>query len=97
MTTSGKKIIIEGVTESGERFRPSDWAERLSGRAAHTQHRRLVYSPMLQPSYKDGSKCVILDMALEKSNPKLYHSILAFAKLNRLKMWEMTDDAAEPE
>ena len=26
-----KKIIIEGVTTEGKKFRPSDWAERMSG------------------------------------------------------------------
>lgn len=87
-----KKIVIEGVTESGERFRPSDWAERMSGKAGRTHHRRLVYSPMLQPTYKDGRKCVILDAALQESNPNLYHSILTFAQANRLKIHEIEED-----
>ena len=26
-----KLILIEGVTENGEPFRPSDWAERMCG------------------------------------------------------------------
>ncbi|MEM1243570.1 MAG: DUF3579 domain-containing protein, partial [Pseudomonadota bacterium] len=26
-----KKIIIEGLTQAGKKFRPSDWAERMSG------------------------------------------------------------------
>ncbi len=90
--TTHKKIIIEGVTESGETFRPSDWAERMSGKAGRTHHRRLVYSPMLQPTYKDGRKCVILDEALRTSNPDLYHTVLAFAKANRLKIHEVDDD-----
>lgn len=82
-----KKIIIEGVTEGGEQFRPSDWAERMSGKLATLHNRRIYYSPMLQPSRnEDGYKCVLLDPALKKSNPKLYKSILEFAKKNKLKI-----------
>ncbi len=80
------KIIIEGVTESGEKFRPSDWAERVSGKLSTFRKRRLQYSPLLQPSIKDGHKCVVLDQKLKQSNPKLYQSILEFAHTNKLKI-----------
>lgn len=82
----GKKIIIEGVTESGEQFRPSDWAERMSGSLSTFKNHRIVYSPMLQPAVKAGNKCVMLDSALKESNPELYQSILTFAKANKLKI-----------
>lgn len=81
-----KKIIIEGVTESGEQFRPSDWAERMSGNLSTFRNHRIYYSPLLQPSVKDGNKCIVLDPELEKSNPALYQSILDFAKSNKLKI-----------
>ncbi len=81
-----KKIIIEGVTESGEKFRPSDWAERMSGTLSTFRKHRIIYSPLLQPSVKDGNKCVMLDPALKKSNPDLYNSILKFAQKNHLKI-----------
>ena len=80
------KIIIEGVTDSGETFRPSDWAERMSGQLSTFRKRRIHYSPLLQPSMKDGNKCVVLDPKLKQSNPKLYQSILDFAKNNKLKI-----------
>jgi len=86
MTKPKKKIIIEGVTEKGEKFRPSDWAERMSGRLSTFHNRRIYYSPLLQPMYKDGYKCVVLDPALKKSNPDLYQSILTFAKNNHLNI-----------
>ena len=82
----GKKIIIEGVTESGEQFRPSDWAERMSGSLSTFKNHRIVYSPMLQPAVKAGNKCVMLDPALKESNPELYQSILKFAEANKLKI-----------
>ncbi len=81
-----KKIVIQGVTESGEKFRPSDWAERMSGNLSTFRNHRIYYSPMLQPSVKDGNNCILLDPALEKSNPALYQSILDFAKTNKLKI-----------
>lgn len=86
------KIIIEGVTESGEKFRPSDWAERVSGKLSSFHKRRLQYSPLLQPSMKDGHKCVVLDPKLKQSNPKLYESILEFAAMNKLKICNDDND-----
>lgn len=80
-------IIIEGVTEGGQQFRPSDWAERMSESMATFRNRRLTFSPLLEPTVNDqGYKCVRLDAALKKSNPELYESILAFAQSNNLKI-----------
>src|SRR5579862_7176555 len=79
-------IIIKGVTETGEEFRPNDWAERMSGKLSTLRNQRLHYSPLLQPVVKDGHKCVLLDKRLEQSNPQLYHSILEFAESHKLKI-----------
>ncbi len=92
MKDKESKIIIEGVTESGETFRPSDWAERMSGQLSTFRKHRIKYSPLLQPTMKDGHKCVVLDQSLKASNPELYHSILNFAKTNNLKI---CDDDSE--
>ncbi len=81
-----KKIIIEGITESGETFRPSDWAQRVSGNLATFRNRRLHYSPLLEPVYKDGNMCIALDPALKESDPDLYQSILDFAHTNKLRI-----------
>ncbi|MGA2655308.1 MAG: DUF3579 domain-containing protein, partial [Gammaproteobacteria bacterium] len=43
-------IIIEGITTEGNEFRPSDWAERISGQLATFKGHRVVYSPLLTPS-----------------------------------------------
>ena len=80
------KIIIEGVTEGGDTFRPSDWAERMSGKLSTFQRHRVIYSPLLRPMVKDGNKCIMLDKSLLDSNPELYNSILTFAKNNKLKI-----------
>lgn len=86
--SSSKKIIIEGVTEEGDQFRPSDWAERMSGSLCTFNRHRVVYSPLLQPMVKGGNKCVLIDPALKDSNPELYQSIMDFAKTNKLKIDE---------
>lgn len=91
-STPAKKIIIEGVTDTGETFRPSDWAERMSGSLSTFRKRRIQYSPMLQPSMHGGNKCILLDPKLKASNPALYESILDFAKNNHLKICREDDN-----
>lgn len=88
MTKSNpKKIIIEGVTAQGKAFRPSDWAERMSGTLATFKGSRILYSPLLQPSVNhEGYKCVLLDPKLKESSPQVYQAILEFAKTNHLKI-----------
>lgn len=86
------KIIIEGVTEEGEQFRPSDWAERMSGSLCTFRNRRITYSPLLQPIVKGGNKCVMVDPALKESNPELYDSIMGFAKEHHLKIGKETPE-----
>ena len=94
---AAKKIIIEGITEEGDQFRPSDWAERMSGSLCTFNQHRIVYSPLLQPMVKSGNKCVLVDPALEKSNPELYKSIMDFAKTNKLKIDEEKAEQAHPD
>lgn len=83
---SSSKIVIEGVTQDGQPFRPSDWAERMSGSLSTFRNHRIYYSPLLRPSVQNGNKCVILDKALKDSNPALYEHILEFARKNKLKI-----------
>lgn len=91
MKDKPSKIVIEGVTESGETFRPSDWAERMSEKLSTFHKRRIQYSPLLQPSMKNGHQCVLLDPKLKQSNPELYESILKFAKNNQLRICNEED------
>lgn len=92
MSKKNPKIVIEGMTSSGETFRPSDWAERMSGKLSTFRKRRIHYSPLLQPCIKDGCKSVLVDPTLKDSNPKLYESIMQFAETNQLKVY-LEDDA----
>lgn len=82
-----KKIVIEGITEEGRAFRPSDWAERMSGAMASFKNSRIQYSPLLQPGIKeDGSRCVLLDPRLKETSPEVYDAIMEFAAKNNLKI-----------
>ena len=81
------RIVIEGVTEQGKTFRPSDWAERVSDQLATFKNSRIHYSPLLQPSTnREGFKCILLDPKLKESCPEIYQSILDFAKDNHLRI-----------
>lgn len=94
---SDSKIIIEGTTEDGKEFRPSDWAERVSGSLSTFRNHRIYYSPLLKPTVKNEKKCLMLDKSLKESNPSLYEHILDFARTNKLKICgEEDNDADKP-
>jgi len=82
----GSKIVIEGITEEGQPFRPSDWAERVSGSLSTFRNHRVYYSPLLTPAVQNENKCLVLDKSLKESNPTLYEHILDFARKNKLKI-----------
>lgn len=92
---STKKIVIEGITEAGEDFRPSDWAERMSGSLCTFKNRRITYSPMLQPIVKNGKKCILLDPDLKESNLPLYETIMEFAQINHLRISNTEEEGTE--
>lgn len=82
-----KTIVIEGITPQGKTFRPSDWAERMSGSLASFKNSRIQYSPLLQPSVNSkGNQCILVDPKLKESSPLIYQSILDFAKANNLNI-----------
>jgi hypothetical protein len=86
------KIIIEGITLEGRTFRPSDWAERISGRLATFHNHRMLYSPLLRPAVRNGYKCVIMDPALKQENPELFAHMLEFARVNNLRVVRENDE-----
>ena len=87
MFEGAPEIVIQGITESGETFRPSDWAERLSGMLSVFSHDGyLAYSPYLKPIMAGGVRCVAVDRELETRDPAAYAFLLQFARDNQLKM-----------
>lgn len=86
------KFIIEGVTEDGGKFRPSDWIDRVASMMASygTSH-RLVYSELMHPELYQGQKCLMIDTELEVKDPSMFQYVMNFAKSNRLKMTKVCD------
>lgn len=87
MFEGSPEIVIQGITETGEPFRPSDWAERLSGMlSVFSEDGYLAYSPFLKPIFAGGLHCVAVDRMLESRNPAAFEFLLQFARDNRLKL-----------
>ena len=86
--SANSKLIIEGIDEKGEIFRPSDWPERLSSLGAEFgKDDRLHFSPGLHPELFDGKKCVVIDIELLEKDPALDKHIREFIKINKLRSY----------
>jgi len=89
MSAESERIIIEGIKEDGNKFRPSDWCERLATTlASFGEDQRLQYCKSAHPCIINGVNCLIVDRALEVRSPESYEFLLAFAKENKLKIQE---------
>ena len=78
-------FIIRGITTKGNRFRPSDWADRLAGAfAVIDPNNRTNYSPYVQPKTLDGIRCVVVDKKPKTSDPNAYRFLQTFAEANEL-------------
>jgi hypothetical protein len=81
------EVVIQGVTASGQPFRPSDWAERLCGvMSAFSEDRYLSYSPYLKPIIAGDVRSVLVDVKLEEVDPAAYRFLMDFAKDNELQV-----------
>lgn len=93
MTNRVKQFVIHGVTQSGSRFRPSDWAERLAGvmaqfRPPGSAASHLTYSPYVLPTLIEGVKGIVVDQRLRELEPLAYKFVVGFAHDNNLKTEE---------
>ena len=95
MTTyTAKEFFIQGITQDGKVFRPSDWAERLAG--VMSQFRpggpkpgsHLSYSPWCLPTNVGDIKCVIVNRDIRDAEPMAWDFVMNFAKDNNLVMTE---------
>ncbi|MFT6734593.1 MAG: hypothetical protein ACJAS9_002795 [Polaribacter sp.] len=78
------RLILKGINSEGNKFRPSDWAERLCGNLCTFRNRRMYYSPLLRPAVIEGIKCVIVDAKLHDQHPALLQDVVHFAQKNDL-------------
>jgi hypothetical protein len=83
---SAAEFVIEGVTATGQPFRPSDWAERLCGiMAAFGGDHRMQYSPYVYPVTARGIRAVVVDLRLEDLEPMAFRFLVGFAQDNELR------------
>lgn len=87
MNSKSNKLIINGVTENGKKFRPSDWAQRLTGAVAtYGPGRRVKFHPNVRMATIDGINCVVIDTSMEEKDPMLYEFLINFGRENGLKL-----------
>jgi hypothetical protein len=87
MFEGAAEIVIQGITAAGEKFRPSDWSDRLCGMmSVFGEDRQLSYSPYLKPVMVAGTTCVVVDCELARIDPAAYKFLMAFARDNELAM-----------
>jgi Protein of unknown function (DUF3579) len=104
--TKPRELFIQGLTLSGQVFRPSDWAERLAGVMScfrddgiTGEAAALSYSPYCVPTLIDGVKCVVVNEAIKNIEPKAWDFALDFAKSNELRVIDacLLPDLDEPQ
>ncbi len=79
--------IILGEREGGDRFRPSDWVDRLAVLGARFgTDRRLRYQRDLDTVVVNGQRALRVSDCLARRDADLYRMILDFAQENRLRM-----------
>jgi hypothetical protein len=85
MSEYTNKVIIKGLTLEGKRFRPSDWAQRLTNAVATVgPNNRIIYHPNVTLAVIDGVSAVLIDQSMALSDPRLYAFLLKFADSNAL-------------
>ena len=85
MTIQTAGYFIFGITTQGNKFRPSDWVERIaSAFGRFDQSQRLHYSPLVMPAKFDNQSCLFVAASLEKLDPAGYNFIIDFAQNNHL-------------
>ena len=81
--------IIQGITQKGKKFRPSDWADRLSGiLSTFDEDGRLEYSSYVSPTVIHGVNCVSINKRLKATNENMYRFLLDFATDNDLRVYD---------
>lgn len=94
VSPTAKQVFIQGITQDGRTFRPSDWSERLAGvmspfrPGGATPGSHLSYSPWCVPNTINGIKCVVVHVDLKEAEPMAWDFVMHFARDNRLQVAE---------
>ena len=95
-STPPRLVFIQGITEDGRTFRPSDWAERLAGAMSSFRPggsaggigAHIGYSPYCVPRIIGGVKGVLVNEALKNIEPMAWDFVMNFARDNQLQVVE---------
>ncbi len=86
-------IILLGKTELGGKFRPSDWAQRLTISVSKVGPRKNIIShPRVHMAMHDGLPSVVVDRILEQEDPMMFEFFINFAKGNKLQILNLDDE-----
>ena len=93
------EVFIQGLTEGGKTFRPSDWAERLAGAmscfrpesSARGPAAFIGYSPYCVPRFVGGVKGVVVNEKLRAIEPMAWDFVMNFARDNELVVIDRPD------
>ena len=92
-------VFIQGQTNDGKVFRPSDWAERLAGAMSSFRPEGssggpaafIGYSPFCVPRFVGGVKGVVVSRELREMEPMAWDFVMNFARDNDLVVVEHPD------
>lgn len=95
--TKTDPIILFGKTICGQKFRPSDWAQRLTVAVSSVGPKKKIIShPRVHMAIKEGLPAVVIDPILEQENKMMFDFLLNFGKSNKLFI-QIPGESEEPE
>ena len=101
VSNNAKEVFIQGITQDGKTFRPSDWAERLAGvmssfrPGGQQPGSHLQYSPWCIPTSIGTLKCVIVHSDLREYDVMAWDFCVNFAKDNDLQVSDVRPSSGD--
>lgn len=78
---------ILGITWNGNKFRPSDWVERIATAfGSFDEGQRLKYNPEVKPVIYKNQHCLFVASNLAANDGSAYRFIMDFANNNHLQV-----------
>lgn len=97
---AGGSYLIKGTLANGNKFRPSDWAERLAGSTnicIEGGERGPNKEVCVTVACVDGVPALLIPKGLEQASPQALEFALNFARSNSLRIEELPESAKPQE
>ncbi len=96
--TKTDPIILFGKTIAEQKFRPSDWAQRLTVAVSTVgPKKKIVSHPRVHMAVKGGLPAVVIDPILEQENKMMFDFLINFGKVNSLLIQYPSESESESE